>query len=218
MTEAPSLGCSVDSPNVTISSGAVLLCKTTDDVAAERERLVSPSQEAASYPQLAQSVRCIKCNLLKVPPCSSYFNNHEKVVQISCNQRISSAASTELPGRNRSAEEIASFTCAACRQKDGHCLCKDYWGIMLSLFSGLASTFGGLIVRHLKSFHPFSLATYRFQGILLPTLILVFYYRFVKKQNVFNAIWPVTEKEKLIKFSFTIVISKLHQTVLSHLN
>ena len=85
------------------------------------------------------------------------------------------------------------------------CMCKDYWGIMLSIASGLASTFGGIIVRHMKEFHPFSLATYRFQGILLPTLVMLLFFKFVRKEDVLKSIWPMTDREKLKKLGFTIV-------------
>ncbi|CAL8125749.1 unnamed protein product [Orchesella dallaii] len=135
----------------------------------------------------------------------------EKVVQIRTDIVTKTKIKRTLSTRSNSS---AKSNCDRCIQietklyheKQKQCrICKDYWGILLSLSSGLASTFGGIIVKRMTGFHPFSLATYRFQGIVFPTLIIVLYYKFYRKENVFQSIWPVTDKEKLRKLGFTIV-------------
>lgn len=40
---------------------------------------------------------------------------------------------------------------------------------------------------------------------MLPAIVLVVYYRFVKKEDPFRTIWPISDREKLKKFGFTIV-------------
>lgn len=74
--------------------------------------------------------------------------------------------------------------------------CKNYGGILLTLMSGLMFTIGGVIVKYLKEYHPFTLGIFRFQGILLPSLGMVLYAYYVQKVPVFEPVWPPTHKQK----------------------
>lgn len=76
-------------------------------------------------------------------------------------------------------------------------------GIFLTLGSGLIFTIAGLIVKYLKDYHPVSLAVFRFQGVLVPALVLALYSHYVKREQVFSTIWPLTNQEQRRKFIFT---------------
>lgn len=82
------------------------------------------------------------------------------------------------------------------------CACQNYLGIFFTLGSGFIFTVAGVIVKYMKDYHPLSLAVYRFQGVLLPAFVLALYAHYVKKEQVFSTIWPLTDKEKLKKFIF----------------
>lgn len=68
----------------------------------------------------------------------------------------------------------------------------NYAGILLTLVTGLVFTVGGVIVKYMKGYHPFILAFYRFQGILLPGLGMVGYAKYVEGVKVFEPVWPVS--------------------------
>lgn len=183
-----------------------------------------------SSPVPVRASSCMKCKGGGVPLSKSsidttYYNNHEQIVQIYRNLQMPAQSSALPHARQRSSlDEVV--TCANCIQRgngggkgggvggrasrwwSSWCGCREYWGILLSLCNGLASTFGGLIVRYKDDFHPFSLAAYKFQGILLPALLIILYYYFVNNRNVFDAIWPLKDKDTLMKFGFTIVSCK----------
>ncbi|CAL8125739.1 unnamed protein product [Orchesella dallaii] len=74
--------------------------------------------------------------------------------------------------------------------------CSNYTGILLTLASGILFTVGGVIVKYMKDYHPFTLAIFRFQGILLPSFCMVFYACYVQKLPIFEPVWPLTEKAK----------------------
>ncbi|ODN00876.1 Solute carrier family 35 member G1 [Orchesella cincta] len=69
---------------------------------------------------------------------------------------------------------------------------KRYIGIILAIMSSMVFALGVLIVKSLPQYHPYSVSFWRFQGVLLPTLPMVFYYRFVKKEPIFDSICPAT--------------------------
>ncbi|ODN00885.1 Solute carrier family 35 member G1 [Orchesella cincta] len=79
------------------------------------------------------------------------------------------------------------------RSKKG---CSNYTGILLTLASGILFTIGGVIVKYMKDYHPFTLGIFRFQGILLPSLFMVLYACYVQKLPIFDPVWPLTDKEK----------------------
>lgn len=83
------------------------------------------------------------------------------------------------------------------------CACQNYLGIFFTLGSGFIFTCAGIIVKYMKDYHPISLAVFRFQGVLLPALALALYSHYVKRDQVFSTIWPLTDKEKLKRFIFT---------------
>ncbi|ODN00887.1 Solute carrier family 35 member G1 [Orchesella cincta] len=94
------------------------------------------------------------------------------------------------------------------------CACTNYLGIFWTLGSGFIFTVGGVIVKYMKDYHPITLATFRFQGVLLPALVLALYSHYVRKEVVFGTIWPLTDKEKLKRFAFTCVRGVLGATAL----
>lgn len=181
-----------------------------------------------SSPVPVRASSCMQCKGGGVPLSKSsidatYFNNHEQIVQIYRNLQMPAQQSSASPHARQRSSLDEVVTCANCIQRGNRggkgvgvgerasrwwsscCGCREYWGILLSLCNGLASTFGGLIVRYKDDFHPFSLAAYKFQGILLPALLIILYYYFVNKRNVFDTIWPLKDKDTLMKFGFTIV-------------
>lgn len=101
-------------------------------------------------------------------------------------------------------------TCGqCCCAKKRQSWCKNYMGILLTLASGLAFTVGGVIVKYMKEYHPFTLAIFRFQGILLPSLAWVLYMRYFKNPLVFQPIWPLSEREKAKRVCGMLVSQKL---------
>jgi len=87
------------------------------------------------------------------------------------------------------------------------CACKNYLGIFWTLESGFIFTSAGVIVKYMKDFHPVTLAAFRFQGVLLPALVLALYSHYVRKEEVFSTVWPLSDKEKLKKVLFNCVSS-----------
>ncbi|CAL8125727.1 unnamed protein product [Orchesella dallaii] len=69
---------------------------------------------------------------------------------------------------------------------------KRYIGIILAIMSSMVFALGILIVKLLPQYHPYSVSFWRFQGVLLPTIPLVFYFRLVKKEPIFSSICPAT--------------------------
>jgi len=69
---------------------------------------------------------------------------------------------------------------------------KRYIGIILAIMSSVVFALGVLIVKSLPQYHPYSVSFWRFQGVLLPTLPILFYYRFVKKEPIFDSVCPAT--------------------------
>lgn len=51
---------------------------------------------------------------------------------------------------------------------------KNYLGILLALFASLLFPLAGLVVKALLDYHPFNVAFWRFQGILLPAIPMAF--------------------------------------------
>ncbi|CAL8125747.1 unnamed protein product [Orchesella dallaii] len=94
------------------------------------------------------------------------------------------------------------------------CACRNYFGIFWTLGSGFIFTVAGVIVKYMKNYHPLTLAAFRFQGVLLPALILAFYSHYKKKQVVFGTIWPLTDKEKLRRVLFICVRGVLGSSAL----
>ncbi|ODN00873.1 Solute carrier family 35 member G1 [Orchesella cincta] len=190
-------------------------CSTVDATGSDQDQKLSGDGTEIDSGQLIfkkyrSKSLCFKCSESGEVTVPLNRGSSEKAVRIKNDTVTFKGTSSSIKSNSSSAKA----NCERCIQiesniqtkKQQQCsVCKDYWGILLSVVSGLASTFGGIIVKHMKGFHPFSLATYRFQGVVFPALVIVLYYKFVRKEDVFKTVWPVTDKEKLRKFGFTIV-------------
>lgn len=131
----------------------------THAVAITAEKCAPSDSEAESSKKLIHSgktsvaaAECTKCNESAVPFKNSALNS----------SKVEINTPTATCGRCTENGETSPDT----QNETTKCTWKDYRGILFSLGSGLASTFGGIIVRAMKDFHPFSLATYRFQVLI----------------------------------------------------
>lgn len=75
--------------------------------------------------------------------------------------------------------------------------CRRYLGILLAIFASFLLSLTTLIARVLIEYHPFNEALWRFFGIFLPSLPILFWEYFGKKEPVFQTIYPCWELGKL---------------------
>lgn len=88
-----------------------------------------------------------------------------------------------------------------------------YIGIILAITSSMLFALCILIVKLLANdYHPYSVTFWRFQGVLLPSLLISFYYRVFKKQPIFNMVCPVRSPENR-KTVFFLLVSYVHSKI-----
>jgi len=85
-----------------------------------------------------------------------------------------------------------------------------YLGISLALFASLVFSLGSIIVKSIsEEYHPFSISVWTFQGILIPSLIVLMAQRICGSDDVFKGVWPLKSQTSclnifllLVRFSF----------------
>lgn len=87
--------------------------------------------------------------------------------------------------------------------------CTRYFGILLAIFASFLLSLTTLIARLLIEYHPFNEALWRFLGILLPSVPILFWNSLKTKENVLGSVYPCCDSSKLKTFlvifvSFTI--------------
>jgi hypothetical protein len=81
-----------------------------------------------------------------------------------------------------------------------------YLGIILALVASIVFPLAALVVKSLSNYHTYSISLWRFQGIFLPSILLVTYHRFCRQEKIFDTILPITAPGKLKTFGFLVVI------------
>ena len=72
-----------------------------------------------------------------------------------------------------------------------------YLGVSLALLSGACTTLAMTLLKLMHHYSVFSLATWRFLGLLFPSILLVLYETKYKKKEIFEPIHPLHKKDKL---------------------
>lgn len=72
-----------------------------------------------------------------------------------------------------------------------------YAGIILAVLSGLLFTSTGIIVKYLKGYHVLNVGLFRFVGMFVPAIPLVLRACLDKRNNIFEPIWPPTDRKRL---------------------
>ncbi|CAG7698834.1 unnamed protein product [Allacma fusca] len=75
--------------------------------------------------------------------------------------------------------------------------CQRFWGIILAVLASTFLSLTTLIAKLLIGYHPFNVAIWRFQGILLPSLPVLVFSTCVRNEPVFDTIRPLTQPDKL---------------------
>ncbi|ODN04298.1 Solute carrier family 35 member G1 [Orchesella cincta] len=75
--------------------------------------------------------------------------------------------------------------------------CRKYLGILLAISASFLLSLTTLIARVLIEYHPFNEALWRFLGILLPSVPVLFWSSFSSKEPVFHTVYPLCDREKL---------------------
>jgi hypothetical protein len=84
---------------------------------------------------------------------------------------------------------------------------RKYLGFFLTLLSGLLYSLAALLVKLLKDkYHPFMISIWRFQGVLIPSILLVTVRLWCMKRSDFQSVWPLTEKRKAKTFIILMVL------------
>jgi len=84
---------------------------------------------------------------------------------------------------------------------------RKYLGFILTLLSGLLYSLAALLVKLLKDkYSPVMISVWRFQGVLVPSVVLLFTRVFCRKRNDLLSIWPLTDKQKAKTF-FILMVS-----------
>ena len=94
-------------------------------------------------------------------------------------------------------ESVTQSTVSIAEAKPGW---KRYRGIILTLISSVFYSLSMLVVKIMDNYHPLNKTVWRYFGILLPAIPIAIYYDCVKKTKIFNAVWPLREREKIINF------------------
>lgn len=69
-------------------------------------------------------------------------------------------------------------------------------GIVASVFLSLTTLFAKLLI----DYHAFTKSMFRFLGILIPSIPIMLYMKHVQKLDLFESIWPLNQRTKLITF------------------
>lgn len=75
--------------------------------------------------------------------------------------------------------------------------CRKYTGILLAIFASFLLSLTTLIARVLIEYHPFNEAMWRFLGILLPSVPILFWNNRSKKEEVLGSVYPCCDADKL---------------------
>ncbi|CAL8091693.1 unnamed protein product [Orchesella dallaii] len=73
--------------------------------------------------------------------------------------------------------------------------CKKYIGILLTLVASGALALSSICVKVIPGYHPYSVSVWTFQGILLPSLIVLLFSCLIKKENVIKLSKPIEDLE-----------------------
>ncbi len=92
-------------------------------------------------------------------------------------------------------KDILSKPIAALRKK-----CQKYIGILLAIFASFLLSLTTLIARVLIEYHPFNEAMWRFLGILLPSVPILFWNNLSRKEEVLGSVYPCCDADKLKTF------------------
>jgi hypothetical protein len=82
---------------------------------------------------------------------------------------------------------------------------RRYLGVLLAIHSALIGPLTSIIVKGLPEYHPMTVASWRFIGMLLPSLLMLSFHKFFKRDEIFNS-FKGDDKWKLISF---VVVSLL---------
>lgn len=126
-----------------------------------------------------------------------HYGTGEEKIEIEFSRRKSSKAGAY----RRSLREIFGKPLEALRKS-----CKRYLGILLAIFASFLLSLTTLIARVLIEYHPFNEALWRFLGILLPSVPILFWNNLKNKEEVLGSVYPCCDPSKLKTF-FVIFVS-----------
>lgn len=79
-------------------------------------------------------------------------------------------------------------------------LCRRFWGIIFAIMASVFLSLTTLLAKLLIGYHPFNVAIWRFEGILIPSLPVLIFASCVHEEPVFESIQPIWERGKFKTF------------------
>jgi hypothetical protein len=87
---------------------------------------------------------------------------------------------------------------------------KRYLGILLALFASLVLSLSSIIVKSISDeYHPYSISVWTFQGMFLPSIVILLYHKFANKQQVFHGVVPLCSQVSF-KNQFLLLVRNFH--------
>lgn len=85
-------------------------------------------------------------------------------------------------------------------------VCQKYLGIILALFASLVFSLSSIIVKAIsENYHPYTLSLWTFQGLFLPSFVVLLFQCGFGKNPVCHRILPLRAKGNFLNFSLVVV-------------
>ncbi|ODM97549.1 Solute carrier family 35 member G1 [Orchesella cincta] len=117
---------------------------------------------------------------INLPPSNEFLDN--------------AVGATDVDSDNGGEGDTLNREIKACVERRSERPCQKYLGILLTLVASGALALSSICVKAIPNYHPYSVSVWTFQGILLPSLIVLLFSCLIKKENVVKLSKPQNDQ------------------------